>query len=88
MTQENLIMLKNFIMKILINYFQYFLIINHGQFMIQNLKSCVCLIYMKQILAYNVNIILSILKETMTNNADPELRLKYFILLSEYFNHL
>ncbi|XP_043791722.1 dynein axonemal assembly factor 5 isoform X2 [Apis laboriosa] len=47
---------------------------------------CACLIYMKQILAYNINIILPILKETMTNDADPELRLKHFILLSEYFN--
>ncbi|XP_076750342.1 dynein axonemal assembly factor 5-like [Xylocopa sonorina] len=45
-----------------------------------------CLIYIKHILFYNMDIVLQILKETMTNDAEPELRLKYFILLSEYFS--
>ncbi|KOC66732.1 HEAT repeat-containing protein 2 [Habropoda laboriosa] len=46
---------------------------------------CACLIYIRHILAYNMDTILPILKETMTNDTDPEVRLKYFILLSEYF---
>ncbi|XP_043510891.1 dynein axonemal assembly factor 5 [Frieseomelitta varia] len=47
---------------------------------------CACLVYIKQILAYNMDIILPILKEITANKADPELRLKLFILLSEYFD--
>lgn len=47
---------------------------------------CACLTYIKQILAYNMDIILPILKDITTNDADPELRVKLFILLSEYFD--
>ncbi|XP_015431043.1 PREDICTED: dynein assembly factor 5, axonemal [Dufourea novaeangliae] len=47
---------------------------------------CACLIYVKTILNLHADIILPILKQTMANNADPELKLKHFILLSEYFN--
>ncbi|XP_050597968.1 dynein axonemal assembly factor 5 isoform X1 [Bombus affinis] len=47
---------------------------------------CACLTYAKQTFAYNMNIILPVLKQTLTDDADPELRLKHFILLSEYFN--
>ncbi|XP_029037546.2 dynein axonemal assembly factor 5 [Osmia bicornis bicornis] len=47
---------------------------------------CGCLTYIGQILIVNIDIMLPILKETMTNDANPELRLKHFILLSEYFS--
>nr|XP_033333004.1 dynein assembly factor 5, axonemal isoform X1 [Megalopta genalis] len=47
---------------------------------------CACLSYVKTVLNFNMNIMLPILKQTMANDADPALRLKHFILLSEYFN--
>ncbi|XP_076657670.1 dynein axonemal assembly factor 5-like [Halictus rubicundus] len=47
---------------------------------------CACLSYVKTVLNFNMSIMLPILERTMTNDADPELRLKHFILLSEYFN--
>lgn len=46
---------------------------------------CACLIYVRTMFTFNMNITLSILKSTMANDTDPELRLKYFTLLSEYF---
>ncbi|XP_076235449.1 dynein axonemal assembly factor 5-like isoform X2 [Calliopsis andreniformis] len=47
---------------------------------------CACLIYIRKIFTFNMDLVLLILRKTMTNDADPELRLKHFILLSEYFN--
>lgn len=47
---------------------------------------CACLVHVRKILSHHIDIILSILRETMANDVDPELRLKHFVLLSEYFN--
>ncbi|XP_012143264.2 dynein axonemal assembly factor 5 [Megachile rotundata] len=47
---------------------------------------CGCLTYIRQILISNMDIMLPVLKETMTNDVNAELRLKHFILLSEYFS--
>ncbi|XP_076222309.1 dynein axonemal assembly factor 5 [Nomia melanderi] len=47
---------------------------------------CACLIYIKTVLNFNMDTMLPILKQTMASDADPELRLKHLILLSEYFN--
>ncbi|XP_076283993.1 dynein axonemal assembly factor 5-like [Lasioglossum baleicum] len=47
---------------------------------------CACLSHVKTVLNFNMSIMLPILEQTMANDADPELRLKHFILLSEYFN--
>ncbi|XP_053974903.1 dynein axonemal assembly factor 5 [Hylaeus volcanicus] len=47
---------------------------------------CAFFIHIKIIFTFDLEIILAILKSTMGNDADPEMRLKYFTLLSDYFN--
>ncbi|XP_043260636.1 dynein axonemal assembly factor 5-like [Colletes gigas] len=47
---------------------------------------CACLIHVKTIFTFDMDIMLSILKSVMTNDADPELRLQYFTVLSQCFN--
>ncbi|XP_066582269.1 dynein axonemal assembly factor 5 [Prorops nasuta] len=44
-----------------------------------------CLIHAAFIIANNMDMVLPILEKTMNSNADPELKLKHFILLSDYF---
>ncbi|XP_044590648.1 dynein axonemal assembly factor 5 [Cotesia glomerata] len=46
-----------------------------------------CLTEAKSASAENMDIVLTILKDTMTKDADAELRLKFFILLSDFFQH-
>lgn len=45
-----------------------------------------CLSRAGVVIARNVDLVLPVLESTMTENADPELKLRYFILLSEYFS--
>ncbi|KAL6268464.1 hypothetical protein P5V15_001597 [Pogonomyrmex californicus] len=44
-----------------------------------------CLSHAGIAMARNMDLVLSILKETMDKNADPEVKLRHFILLSKYF---
>lgn len=46
---------------------------------------CACLNRAGLAVAYSMDLVLSILKKTMSKDADPELKLRHFILLSEYF---
>lgn len=46
-----------------------------------------CLTEAKSASAENMDVVLTILKDTMIQDADAELRLKFFILLSDFFQH-
>lgn len=46
---------------------------------------CACLSQAGIAMAHNMDLALPILKKTMSKDADPELKLRHFILLSEYF---
>jgi len=47
---------------------------------------CACLSRAGIAMACNMNLVLPILKKTMSKDADVELKLRYFILLSEFFS--
>ncbi|KAL0105465.1 hypothetical protein PUN28_016852 [Cardiocondyla obscurior] len=46
---------------------------------------CACLSRSEVAMSRNMDLALSVFKKTMGKDADPELKLRYFILLSEYF---
>jgi len=48
---------------------------------------CACLSRVGIAVACNMDLMLLILKKTMSKDADPELKVRYFILLSEYFSN-
>lgn len=46
---------------------------------------CACLSRARVAILHNMDLVLPIFKKTMCKDADPELKLRHFILLSEYF---